>query len=155
MAREPPSRFGERLNLALKTINLSPAALGASVGLDKSVVLRWLAGKVRPGDHNLTRIAIQIARHRPGFTTLALDGPDEDFRRALDLPTAGAAWAAPQALAAESSILPIPYDLVNTSRTDVGRRGTNTSGPTMSTTGPLPSRVGSRGLPCCFALRPG
>lgn len=123
MARETPSRFGERLNLALKTINLSPAALGASVGVDKSVVSRWLAGKVRPSGHNLTRIAIEIARHRPGFTTLALDGPDDDFRRALDLPTAGAAGAAPQTLAAETSILPIPYDLVNTSRTEVGRRG--------------------------------
>lgn len=72
-------RFGERLNLALKTVNLSPAALGAAVGVDKSVVSRWLAGKVRPSGHNLTRIAIEIARHRPGFTTLAFDGPDEAF----------------------------------------------------------------------------
>ena len=53
-------RFGERLNLALKTVNLSPAALGAAVGVDKSVVSRWLAGKVRPSGHNLTRIAIEI-----------------------------------------------------------------------------------------------
>lgn len=121
-------RFGERLNLALKTVNLSPVALGAAVGVDKSVVSRWLAGKVRPSGHNLTRIAIEIARHRPGFTTLAFDGPDEAFLQALSLAAplvAPAPAATPAATPADTpaSALPVPYDLVNTSRNEVLRRG--------------------------------
>ena len=117
-------RFGERLNLALKTVNLSPAALGAAVGVDKSVVSRWLAGKVRPSGHNLTRIAIEIARHRPGFTTLAFDGPDEAFLQALSL-AAPLVAPAPATTPADTpgSALPVPYDLVNTSRHEVLRRG--------------------------------
>jgi transcriptional regulator with XRE-family HTH domain len=121
MSPETTGRFGERLNLALKTVNLSPAGLGAAVGVDKSVVSRWLAGKVRPSGHNLTRIAIEIARQRPGFTTLAFDGPDEAFVQALNL---AAPLAAPLAAAApDTSALPVPYGLVNTSRNEVLRRG--------------------------------
>lgn len=127
MSPETNGRFGERLSLALKTVNLSPAALGAAVGVDKSVVSRWLAGKVRPSGHNLTRIAIEIARHRPGFTTLAFDGPDEAFHQAINLAAPLAApWAAPHAAGAaapDTSVLPVPYDLVNTARNEVLRRG--------------------------------
>lgn len=123
MTSEATGRLGERLNLALKTINLSPAALGAAVGVDKSVVSRWLSGKVRPSGHNLTRIAIEIARHRPGFSTLALEGPDEEFRRALDLPIPFGTGGLSQVPMADSSALPIPYDLINVSRNEVMRRG--------------------------------
>lgn len=123
MTTEVRDQFGERLSLALKTVNLSPAALGAAVGVDKSVVSRWLAGKVRPRGHNLTRIAIEIARHRPGFTTLAFDGSDDEFRRALNLAGPVAANTAPYVVAADTSILPIPYDLVNLARNEVLRRG--------------------------------
>ena len=123
MTSEATGRLGERLSLALKTINLSPAALGAAVGVDKSVVSRWLSGKVRPSGHNLTRIAIEIARHRPGFSTLALEGPDEEFRRALDLPIPFGTGGLSQVPMADSSALPIPYDLINVSRNEVMRRG--------------------------------
>lgn len=123
MMKETTARLGERLSLALKTINVSPAALGAAVGVDKSVVSRWLSGKVRPSGHNLTRIAVEIARHRPGFSTLALEGSDEEFRRALDLAVQGVASSVAQASPGDSSVLPIPYDLVNASRNEVARRG--------------------------------
>ena len=53
--------FAARLGLALKQANISPSALGATVGVDKSVVSRWLAGRVRPTQHNLARIAAVIA----------------------------------------------------------------------------------------------
>lgn len=126
MSPETTGRFGERLNLALKTVNLSPAGLGAAVGVDKSVVSRWLAGKVRPSGHNLTRIAIEIARHRPGFTTLAFDGPDGAFLQALNLAPPLApplATSLDAAALPHASALPVPYDLVNTSRNEVLRRG--------------------------------
>lgn len=119
MADDPKARFGERLSLALKTVNLSPAALGAAVGVDKSVVSRWLSGKVRPSGHNLTRVAVEIARARPGFTTLSFEATEGDFRRALSLavPEAPGRSAGP-----EGSALPIPYDLVNVARAEALRR---------------------------------
>ena len=62
-----PVDLAGRLKLALKVINLSPGALAGTVGVDKSVVSRWLAGKVVPNGHNMSRIAAEITRRRPSF----------------------------------------------------------------------------------------
>jgi transcriptional regulator with XRE-family HTH domain len=69
--------FARRLTLILKAINLSPASFGSAIGVDKSVINRWLNGRVHPTSHNLARIAAEIARHKPGFTLLTLEGPIE------------------------------------------------------------------------------
>ncbi|MFN3282427.1 MAG: helix-turn-helix domain-containing protein, partial [Tabrizicola sp.] len=75
-----PDDFAGRLNLAMKQANVSPAALASAVGVDKSVVSRWIAGRVRPTQHNLARIAAVLAEALPGFTVLAFEAPAAAFR---------------------------------------------------------------------------
>lgn len=111
---EIPEDFAGRLKLALKQANVSPAALGAAVGVDKSVVSRWIAGRVRPTQHNLARIAGVLAHSLPGFTVLAFEAPAAAFR-ALVQPVAPAA--------ADGQSLPIPFGLLDAARRETGRRG--------------------------------
>lgn len=110
-----PEDFAGRLRLALKQANVSPAALGAAVGVDKSVVSRWIAGRVRPTQHNLARIAAVLAEALPGFTVLAFEAPAETFR-ALVQPRG----AEP---VADGQSLPIPFGLLDAARRETGRRG--------------------------------
>jgi transcriptional regulator with XRE-family HTH domain len=109
-----PEDFAGRLRLALKQANISPAALGAAVGVDKSVVSRWISGRVRPTQHNLSRIAGVLAQGLPGFTVLAFEAPASAFRALLQP-------AAPDM--AEGQNLPIPFGLLDASRRETGRRG--------------------------------
>jgi len=110
--------------LALKVINMSPAALGAAVGVDKSVISRWLSGKVTPSGHNLTRIASEIARVRPGFSALAFEAPTEHFVRVLDLGPGAAPQRGPATADGPSVVgLELPYDALNDARKETERRG--------------------------------
>lgn len=121
-----PEAFSGRLTLALKLVNMSPAALGAAVGVDKSVVSRWLSGKVLPSGHNRARIAAEIARLRPGFSALAFEAPAEHFLAALDLaPAALPLRAAPpaEALPPAEGGLVLPFDALNDARKETERRG--------------------------------
>lgn len=120
---EVPEGFGGRLQLALKVVNMSPAALGAAVGVDKSVVSRWLSGKVTPSGHNLSRICTEIARRRPGFSALALEGPAEVFREALGLGAVPGAAARPEIAAPAGGGLMLPWDAIGDARKETERRG--------------------------------
>lgn len=104
--------FAARLRLALKQANLSPTALGAAVGVDKSVVSRWLAGRVRPTQHNLARIAGVISERLPGFSMLDFDA-DAPMR-----PKAGAAGGG-----ADADSLPVPFSVLESARKETTRRG--------------------------------
>lgn len=112
-----PEDFAGRLKLALKQANVSPAALGAAVGVDKSVVSRWISGRVRPTQHNLARIAAVLAQGLPGFTVLAFEAPGPEFR-ALVQPQSAAARAGD---AAQS--LPIPFGALDAARRETARHG--------------------------------
>lgn len=119
-----PESFSGRLALALKVVNMSPAALGAAVGVDKSVVSRWLSGKVSPSGNNRVRIASEIARLRPGFSALAFEAPRDLFLAALDM--AGARMplsAALPAPAAGGEGLVLPFDAIDDARKETERRG--------------------------------
>jgi transcriptional regulator with XRE-family HTH domain len=109
---EIPDDFAGRLRLALKQANVSPAGLGAAVGVDKSVVSRWLAGRVRPTQHNLTRIADVLANRLPGFSVRSFEAEAAEFR-ALLVP---AAEPSGQGLA-------IPFGAVEAARRETARRG--------------------------------
>lgn len=104
--------FATRLRQALKQANISPPALGAAVGVDKSVVSRWLAGRVRPTQHNLARIAAVIAERLPGFSMLDFDSETRDG------PKDGLA----DGLGAGHS-LPLPFALLDSARKETSRRG--------------------------------
>lgn len=111
---EIPEDFAGRLRLALKQANISPAALGAAVGVDKSVVSRWLAGRVRPTQHNLSRIAGVLAQGLPGFTVLAFEAPAAEFRALVHPVT-----AQPE----PGQSLAIPFGVLESARRETGRRG--------------------------------
>lgn len=114
---EIPEDFAGRLKLALKQANVSPAALGAAVGVDKSVVSRWISGRVRPTQHNLTRIAAVLARSLPGFTVLTFEAPGPEFRALLQPMPAAVRSAEP------AQGLSIPFGALDAARRETGRHG--------------------------------
>lgn len=123
-----PESFSGRLALVLKVVNMSPAALGAAVGVDKSVVSRWLSGKVLPSGHNRARIASEIARLRPGFSALAFEAPRDLFLSVLDLTPASlpaVQVSVPVAVPPQpaSGGLILPFDAINDARKETERRG--------------------------------
>lgn len=114
---EIPESFSGRLQLALKQTNLSPGALGAAVGVDKSVVSRWVSGRVRPTQHNVTRIAAILADRLPGFTVLTFEAAEPEFRSILRLDR-------PETPVGEvSQSLAIPFGLLDASRRETARHG--------------------------------
>lgn len=62
---------------------MSRARMAADLAVDKSLVGRWVSGKVVPSAHNLTRLTELIARRRPGFTMLDWDRDLEGLAAAL------------------------------------------------------------------------
>lgn len=112
-----PEEFSARLKLALKQANISPAALGAAVGVDKSVVSRWVSGRVRPTQHNLTRIVAVLAQRLPGFSVLAFESEARVFRALLH------PEAEPGATVGPGQSLPIPFGALDAARRETGRHG--------------------------------
>lgn len=62
--------FSDQLLLVMKAIALSRSQLAADLGVDKSVISRWVSGATVPSGHNLARLTARIARDVPGFTML-------------------------------------------------------------------------------------
>jgi hypothetical protein len=62
--------FAKKLELTLKVLSMSRARLAADLGVDKSVVGRWVSGAVQPSAHNLSLLSALIAERIPGFTAL-------------------------------------------------------------------------------------
>jgi transcriptional regulator with XRE-family HTH domain len=101
--------FFEKLTFVLKVLSMSRARLAADLGVDKSVVARWMTGAVKPSAHNLAHLSALMAQKVPGFTSLdwerslegfaALFGVDQDRlpppgpRGGLPLPFLGQAQA--------------------------------------------------------------
>jgi transcriptional regulator with XRE-family HTH domain len=65
-----PARLPEKLELTLKALVLSRAALAQALEVDKSLVGRWVSGKVTPSDHNLAALTRHVALTVPGFTLM-------------------------------------------------------------------------------------
>lgn len=80
--------FTQRLDLALKALNVSRAQLASQVGVDKSMVSRWLSGGMRPTGHNLARISEVLAKVKPGFNILMWERPREEFDAFLGIASA-------------------------------------------------------------------
>jgi len=100
--------FAKKLDLVLKVLSMSRARLAADLGVDKSVVGRWVSGAVRPSAHNLSRLSGLIAQRVAGFTALDWDRSFEAFAEVLGADLAGpAAKRAPEAPLALALPLPL------------------------------------------------
>jgi hypothetical protein len=66
--------FPAKLELALKVCSISRGRLAAILGVDKSVVSRWLSGANSPSNHNLSGLTTLVAARAPGFTMLDWEG---------------------------------------------------------------------------------
>lgn len=62
-----PVPFSARMELVLKALATSRARLAAQLGVDKSLIGRWVAGTVMPSSAKLDRLTAHIAEVRPGF----------------------------------------------------------------------------------------
>lgn len=83
--------FGQRLELALKALNISRGRLASDARVDKSLVSRWLRGLSTPRGHNLEAVTATIRAAVPDFNQLSWTLPLEAFNRLV----AGASTASP------------------------------------------------------------
>lgn len=60
--------FPTKLDMVLKACSISRARLAADMGVDKSVVSRWLSGVNVPTDHNLATLTKIVGTRIPGFS---------------------------------------------------------------------------------------
>jgi transcriptional regulator with XRE-family HTH domain len=65
--------LSEKLAFVLKALSLSRIQLAAELGVDKSVVGRWVTGAVAPSAHNLTKLTALVAQRASGFSLLDWD----------------------------------------------------------------------------------
>ena len=82
-----------KLELALKALSMSRGRMAAELVVDKSLVGRWISGKVMPSAHNLTRLTELIANRRPGFTMLDWDRDLDGLASALGVEASAASSA--------------------------------------------------------------
>jgi transcriptional regulator with XRE-family HTH domain len=92
--------FAPKLELVLKALVMSRGRLAADLGVNKSVVSRWLNGANAPTGHNLANLSALVAARRPGFTLLDWESDLEALAAKLgvaepanDLPAAIAGFA--------------------------------------------------------------
>ncbi len=89
MPRPPDIQgFAPKLRMALARGNISRAVLAKEVGIDKSVVARWLSGSVRPTEHRLVRLTQVIARRVPDFDMELWTLEEDSFHQRLRPPAA-------------------------------------------------------------------
>lgn len=67
------THFHEKLDLVLKALSMSRGRLAAELGVDKSLVGRWVSGVVHPSSLNLENLTRLIARRCAGFSLLDWD----------------------------------------------------------------------------------
>ena len=85
-----PDGLSDKINLALKALSTTRAQLASDVGVDKSVVGKWLTGAAVPSSHNLAKLSQAIARRSPGFTSLDWERDLDGLSEALGIPPAAA-----------------------------------------------------------------
>ena len=71
--------FPAKLDLMLKALSLSRVGLAQALGVDKSLVGRWLGGRVHPTEHNLSRLTALISGRHEGFRLIDWYGGVTEF----------------------------------------------------------------------------
>ena len=129
MADTGPSGFSDKLDLVLKALSISRGRLAADLGVDKSLVSRWLSGAVRPSGHNLSRLSELIGERRPGFSMLDWERDLGAIASVIGVgnarpPEAAAQSAAPPTRDPSAGALPLlPFDVAALARRETERRG--------------------------------
>jgi transcriptional regulator with XRE-family HTH domain len=77
--------FSDKLKLAMGRANLSRAQVAQALGMDKSVIARWLSGALRPGDHSLAQLSAILGRGIEGFSRADWDRAPTDFAARLGM----------------------------------------------------------------------
>jgi hypothetical protein len=119
--RQRVQHFSAKLDLVMKLANISRGRLAASVGVDKSVVSRWLGDAARPSGHNLSLVTELVRRDLPGvFSLLTWELELADFASAI-----GAHPQGPEAVADPPAGPPatLPLATLAVSRSAVPREG--------------------------------
>ncbi|HEY2179070.1 MAG TPA: helix-turn-helix transcriptional regulator [Caulobacteraceae bacterium] len=98
--------FADKLAMVLKGLSLSRARLAADLGVNKSVVGRWVAGTSHPTSHNLARLSELLAHRLPGFTVLDWDRDVEGLAARLRLERI---WRPPAPTSRPAEGLPMPF----------------------------------------------
>ena len=109
--------FPEKLGLAMRAVSYSRVALAQALGVDKSLIGRWLSGSVHPTEHNLTRLTGLIAASNPAFRLVDWFCDVPDFAAGLGLPPP---LQAVDSVGPQTSLLGPFVDL---SRDETARRG--------------------------------
>lgn len=65
--------LSRKIELVLKALSLSRGRVAFEMGVDKSLVSRWVSGTNTPSAHNLAGLTALVAQRRPGFSTLDWD----------------------------------------------------------------------------------
>jgi transcriptional regulator with XRE-family HTH domain len=78
-----PKALSVKLALALKVLSTTRGRLAAELGVDKSLVGKWVSGAVTPSAHNLARLSALIAVRVEGFTSLDWDRELADLATVL------------------------------------------------------------------------
>jgi transcriptional regulator with XRE-family HTH domain len=82
------TRFADQLNLALKALSIGRTRLAGDLGVDKSMVSRWLAGSARPSTQNLEKLTRLIALYSPGFSLLDWEADYDSFVQRIGMAAA-------------------------------------------------------------------
>jgi transcriptional regulator with XRE-family HTH domain len=77
--------FAIKLELVCKKLNWSRAKLAQQVGVDKSLIGRWLGGSSRPTGNSLMRLNEAVGRTLHEFTAAAWDLPPPAFAAGIGL----------------------------------------------------------------------
>jgi hypothetical protein len=110
--------FHIKLAFVLKVLSVSRGAVAAEMGVDKSLVGRWVTGAVKPSAHNLTRLSDFVGQRAGGFAVLDWERPLANLAVFLGVDPVTAPGAGASADGAE---LLAPF--VQESRSATARRG--------------------------------
>ena len=101
--------FSAKLQLTLMVLSLSRGGLASELGVDKSVVSRWVTGAVQPSAQNLALVTGLVAKRVPGFTSLDWDRDIDSLTERLGASPVGA----PLQAAAPSGPIGVPFDIMD------------------------------------------
>jgi hypothetical protein len=114
-------KFADRLNMALKALSIGRTRIAADLGVDKSMVSRWLGGTARPSTQNLERLTRLIASHSPGFSLLDWESLPAQFVQRFGMADAISAMVVPGP-SRQSHPGALPFGLLDRAAAETERR---------------------------------